>query len=88
MRHDFGRRIHIPVLEIRKFEVLGSDFPHISHDVPTAIRNRTRMTYRARKHFFIEKMVRHWNQLPNKVVDAPSLSVFKKHLNNALNNML
>ncbi|KAF4796368.1 hypothetical protein TURU_084689 [Turdus rufiventris] len=29
-----------------------------------------------------------WNGLPREVVDAPSLSVFKRHLDNALNNML
>ena len=29
-----------------------------------------------------------WNRLPGKVVDAPSLSMFKRHLDNAPNNML
>ena len=41
-----------------------------------------------RKHFFTERVVKHWNRLPREVVDAPSLSVFKRHLDNALNNML
>ena len=41
-----------------------------------------------RKHFFTERVVKHWNRLPGEVVDAPSLSVFKRHLDNALNNML
>ncbi|KAK4824025.1 hypothetical protein QYF61_009616 [Mycteria americana] len=41
-----------------------------------------------RKHFFTERLVKHWNRLPREVVDAPSLSVFKRHLDNALNNML
>lgn len=41
-----------------------------------------------RKHFFIERVVKHWNRLPREVVDAPSLSVFKRHLDNALNNRL
>ena len=40
-----------------------------------------------RKHFFTERVVKHWNRLP-EVVDAPSLSVLKRHLENALNNML
>ncbi|KAK4817100.1 hypothetical protein QYF61_027963 [Mycteria americana] len=41
-----------------------------------------------RKHFFTEGVVKHWNRLPREVVDAPSLSVFKRHLENALNNIL
>ena len=41
-----------------------------------------------RKHFFTERVVKHWNRLPRDVDDAPSLSVFKRHLDNALNNML
>ena len=41
-----------------------------------------------RKQFFTEKVVKPWNRLPGEVVDAPSLSVFKWHLDNALNNML
>ena len=41
-----------------------------------------------RKHFFTERVVEHWNRLPREVVDAPSLSVFKRHLDSALKNML
>ncbi|KFW93302.1 hypothetical protein N336_01802, partial [Phalacrocorax carbo] len=41
-----------------------------------------------RKHFFAERVVKHWNRLPEEVVKGPSLSVFKRHLDNALNNML
>jgi len=41
-----------------------------------------------RKHFFTERVVRHWNRLPREVVDAPSLSVSERHLDNALNNTL
>ncbi|KAK4806855.1 hypothetical protein QYF61_012576 [Mycteria americana] len=41
-----------------------------------------------RKHFFTERVVKHWNRLPREVVDAPSLSVFKRPLDNALNNTL
>ncbi|KAK4818252.1 hypothetical protein QYF61_009427 [Mycteria americana] len=40
------------------------------------------------RHFFAEKVVKHWNRLPREVVDAPSLSVFKRHLDNTLNNLL
>ncbi|KAK4810716.1 hypothetical protein QYF61_007690 [Mycteria americana] len=41
-----------------------------------------------RKHFFTERVIKHWNRLPREVVDAPSLSVFKRHLDSALNTML
>lgn len=41
-----------------------------------------------RKHFFSERVVKPWNTLPKELIDAPSLSVFKRHLGNALNNML
>ncbi|KFW67109.1 hypothetical protein AS28_05691, partial [Pygoscelis adeliae] len=41
-----------------------------------------------RRQFFTERVVKHWNRLPREAVDAPSLSVFKRRLGNALNNML
>ncbi|KAK4829900.1 hypothetical protein QYF61_007292 [Mycteria americana] len=41
-----------------------------------------------RKHFFTKRVVKHWNRLPRGVVDAPSPPVFKRHLDNALKNML
>ena len=40
-----------------------------------------------RKHFFTERVVKHWNGLPREAVNAPSLLVFKRHLGKALNNM-
>lgn len=36
------------------------------------------------KCFFIEKVVKHWKMLPGEVVDAQSLSVFKRRLDSAL----
>lgn len=41
-----------------------------------------------KKHFFAKRVVKPWNQLPPEAVDVPGLSVFKRHLDNALNNVL
>ncbi|KFP52643.1 hypothetical protein N323_04638, partial [Cathartes aura] len=41
-----------------------------------------------RKKFFTMKVVRHWNRLPRKVVDVPSLKVFKARLDGALSKLV
>ncbi|KFW89055.1 hypothetical protein N305_00979, partial [Manacus vitellinus] len=37
-----------------------------------------------RKRFFTQNVTGHWNRLPREVVTAPSLTEFKKCLENAL----
>lgn len=47
-----------------------------------------RLRLHIRKHLFTKKLVKHWNRLPTVVVNIPSLSVFRRSLDNALNNKL
>jgi len=40
------------------------------------------------KSFLTERAVRHWTRLPREVAKSPSLEVFKKHADVALQDMV
>jgi len=79
--------VHLSSSEARGadlFSLVSSDRMH--RNASKLCQGRFRLDIR--KHFFTERMVKHCNRLPREVIDAPGLSVFKRHLDNALNNML
>lgn len=41
-----------------------------------------------REKLFTARVFKHWNRLPREVLDAPRLSVSKRHLDNVLNDIL
>ena len=41
----------------------------------------------ARKKFFTQRVVMHWNRLSREAVDVPSLEVFKARLDGALGSL-
>jgi len=40
------------------------------------------------KNFFTERVVRHWNRVPGEAVESPSLEVFKKRVDVALQDIV
>ncbi|KFP22370.1 hypothetical protein Z169_15299, partial [Egretta garzetta] len=50
--------------------------------------NQGRFRLDIRKKFFTMRVVKYWNRLPRKVVEAPSLEAFKARLDGALSNLI
>lgn len=41
-----------------------------------------------RKNVFTKRIVKHWNRLPRTVMESPSLGVFNRHVDVALEDMV
>lgn len=59
---------------------------HISQLLPPAVTSARRGL--AWKNLFMDRVVKHWNGLPGKVVESPALEVFKRCVDMALSVMV
>lgn len=67
----------------RRFD--SSDFGHQKYSISFSIAMQAASVSHAGHP---QQEVKYWNRLPRMVVDAPGLSVFRRHFDSALNNML
>lgn len=56
--------------------------------IPWLLYEQTSARLNVRKNFLSERMVKHWNRLPGKVMNPLSLQVFKKSVDVALRTVV
>jgi len=62
------------------FQLQSSGYATRGHTMKLQVQ-RARLD--VRKHFFSQRVVQHWNSLPQRVVDATSVTSFKRRLDNS-----
>ena len=95
LSHLEKRRLKGDVIALHSFPRKGSGeegiFSLVSCDSTCGNRSKLyqeRFRLDIMKHFFTERVVKHWNWPSREVVSAPRLSVFERHLDKAFNNMI
>ncbi|KFV48343.1 hypothetical protein N341_02436, partial [Tyto alba] len=50
--------------------------------------HQRRFRFNIMKNFFTERVIKYWNRLPGKVIESPSLAVFKSRIDVAVRDMV